>query len=103
MPILKSILGRRPTTPTAPTGPGLAAVVGPAALEVTPRHVIVGDHYAATFAVVGYPAEVGPAWLEQLLGYPGRVDVSVHIEPVPAQLAASQLRRQRARFESTRR
>ncbi len=78
-------------------------MVGPAALEVTPRHVIVGEHYAATFAVVGYPAEVAPAWLEQLLGYPGRVDVSVHIEPVPPQVAAAQLRRQRARFESTRR
>jgi hypothetical protein len=100
MPVL---LRRRSNTPAAPAGPGLSAVVGPAALEVTPRHVIVGEHYAATFAVVGYPAEVGPAWLEQLLGYPGRVDVSVHIEPVPPALAASQLRRQRARFESTRR
>ena len=100
MPLLSR---RRPAALAVPAGPGLSAVVGPAALEVTPRHVIVGDHYAATYAVVGYPAEVGAAWLEQLLSYPGRVDVSVHIEPVPPQIAASQLRRQRARFESTRR
>jgi type IV secretory pathway VirB4 component len=81
----------------------LAGAVGPAALEVAPRHVQVGDHYTATFVVTGYPAEVGPAWLEPLLSYPGRLDIALHIQPVPAPVAAASLRRQRARFESTRR
>jgi hypothetical protein len=89
--------GRQPATSA------LADTVGPAALEVAPRHVQVGDHYAATFVVTGYPAEVGPAWLEPLLSFPGRLDVALHIEPVPAPVAAASLRRQRARFESTRR
>jgi hypothetical protein len=73
------------------------------AIQVTPNHVRVGDGYAATFAVTGYPAEVGLGWLDPLLSYPGRVDVAVHIDPVPAALAAPMLRRQRARLESTRR
>lgn len=90
---------RRP----APPEPGLAASIGPAALEVTPRHVVVGDHYTASFVVAGWPAEVGPAWLEPLLSFPGRVDVAVHIDPIPPPLAAASLRRQRARFESSRR
>ncbi|MFG3602440.1 VirB4 family type IV secretion system protein [Micromonospora chersina] len=75
----------------------------PAALSVTPSHVQVGDGYAATYAVCGYPAEVGPAWLDPLLSYPGRVDVAVHLDPVPPQLAAPMLKRQRARLESSRR
>ncbi|GGL20202.1 VirB4 family type IV secretion system protein [Mangrovihabitans endophyticus] len=75
----------------------------PAVLKVSPRHVQVGDGYAATFAVCGYPAEVGPAWLDPLLSYPGRVDVAVHIAPVAPQLAAPMLQRQRARLESSRR
>jgi type IV secretory pathway VirB4 component len=75
----------------------------PAAVQVTDRHVRVGDGYAATYAVCGYPAAVGPAWLDALLSYPGRVDVAVHISPLPAQLAAPMLRRARARLESTRR
>ncbi|MCW6003725.1 DUF87 domain-containing protein [Micromonospora sp. CPCC 205371] len=75
----------------------------PAALSVTPWHVKVGDGYSATFAVTGYPAEVGPAWLDPLLSYPGRVDVAMHVTPVPAQTAAPMLRKQRARLESTRR
>jgi type IV secretory pathway VirB4 component len=86
-----------------PATSALADTVGPAALEVAPRHVHVGHHYAATFVVTGYPAEVGPAWLEPLLSFPGRLDVALHIEPVPAPVAAASLRRQRARFESTRR
>jgi hypothetical protein len=65
--------------------------------------VQVGDGYAATFAVCGYPAEVGPAWLDPLLSYPGRVDVAIHIEPVAGAMAAPMLKRQGARFESSRR
>ncbi len=76
---------------------------GPDGLEVAGRWVRVGDDYATTLAVVGYPAEVGAGWLEPLLAYPGRLDVSVHVEPVPPAVAAERLRRQRARLESTRR
>ncbi|WP_328468841.1 DUF87 domain-containing protein [Actinoplanes sp. NBC_00393] len=82
---------------------GGAQMPSPAAVHVTPQHVRVGDGYAATFVVCGYPAEVGPAWLEPLLSYPGRVDVAVHLDPVAPQLAASMLKRQRARLESSRR
>jgi type IV secretory pathway VirB4 component len=78
-------------------------VPSPAALEITATHVRVGDGYAATYAVCGYPAEVGPAWLVPLLSYPGRVTVAVHTEPVPAPIAAPMLTKQRARLESTRR
>ena len=78
-------------------------IPSPAALSVTPSHVRVGDGYAATYVVCGYPAEVGPAWLDPLLSYPGRVDVAVHLDPVVPQLAAPMLKRQRARLESSRR
>ncbi|GAA1843160.1 VirB4 family type IV secretion system protein [Asanoa iriomotensis] len=89
----------RPTTPATATD----GMPSPAALQVTPSHVRLGDGYAATYVVCGFPAEVGAAWLDPLLSYPGRVDVAIHIEPVPAQLAAPMLRRQRSRLESSRR
>lgn len=72
-------------------------------MEIFPGEVRVGDGYAATFVVCGFPAEVGPAWLSPLLSYPGRVTVAVHTRPVPAVVAAPMLTRQRARLESTRR
>lgn len=88
---------------TSPASAGLAATVAPASVEVTPRFLRVGDGYAATLVVTGYPAEVGPAWLEPLLSWPGRLDLALHIDPIPAPVAASRLRNQRARFESSRR
>lgn len=81
----------------------LAAAIGPAAVEATPRHLRVGDGYTATLAITGYPPEVGLAWLDALLAWPGRLDVVEHIEPLPAAAAAAGLRRQRARLESSRR
>jgi type IV secretory pathway VirB4 component len=72
-------------------------------VEVLPRMLRVGDGYAATLVVTGYPAEVGPAWLEPLLSWPGRLDLALYIAPLPAPVAAARLRTQRARFESSRR
>lgn len=70
-------------------------------VEVAPRRMRIADGHAASFVVVGYPAEVGNGWLEPLLAYPGRLDISLHIEPVPAKTAADRLKRQMARFEAT--
>lgn len=81
----------------------LASTVAPSTVEVNPRWLRVGDGYTATLVVTGYPAEVGPAWLEPLLSWPGRLDLALHIEPLPAPIAASRLRKQRARLESSRR
>ncbi|WP_063774886.1 VirB4 family type IV secretion system protein [Kitasatospora azatica] len=77
--------------------------LGPDSVQVEPRVLAVGDLLATTLTVTGYPAEVGPGWLDPLLTYPGRLDVSLHIEPVPAQVASARLRKQRARLEATRR
>jgi hypothetical protein len=78
-------------------------ITSPAALHVTPNHVQAGVGFAATDVVCGYPAELGPAWLDPLLSYPARVDVAVHFDPVPPAVAARLLQKQRARLESSRR
>jgi type IV secretory pathway VirB4 component len=96
--------------PTRRTTPALGepvraaeAMPAPESVQVAARHLRLGDAWCASFAVTGYPAEVAPGWLEPLLTYPGRLDVSVHIEPIESAVAAERLRRQRARFESGRR
>ena len=80
-----------------------ATPFGPDSVEVHPRALRVGDGWCRSFAVTGYPREVGRGWLEPLCAHPGRLDVAVHIDPVPAALAAERLRRQLARLESGRR
>lgn len=89
---------RRPKMEAPPAG-----MLGPDSVEVHPRRIRVGDTWCQTLAVTGFPREVGPGWLAPLLGYPGPIDVSLSVEPIPNDVAAGHLRRQRARFESTRR
>lgn len=85
----------RPTSSGSPTRI-------PASVTVGARHLELDGQPCASFAVCGYPGEVSPGWLEPLLTYPGRLDVSLHIEPVPAEAAAAQLRKRLARLESSR-
>lgn len=96
-----NLLNRR--RPRAVPEVGTAVPGSPDAVEVAGRSVRVADGYTASLAVTGYPAEVGPGWLEPLLAYPGRVDVSLHIEPVAPVVASQRLRKQRGRMEASRR
>ena len=68
-----------------------------------PERVRVGEVWQASFAVVGYPHEVSRGWLAPLLQTARDVDLSLHVEPLPPEIAVDRLNRQRARFESTRR
>jgi type IV secretory pathway VirB4 component len=83
--------------------PPPAGLLGPDALEISPNSLVAGATCCRTFAVTGYPREVGPGWLEPLASYPGNADIALHIHPIPPQVAAQRLRRQLGRLESTRR
>ena len=102
-----NLLSRKRKAPANTESPaeqaGLSSVLGPSGVVNMPRYLQVGDGYAAILIVTGYPAEVGAAWLDPLLGWPGRLDVVVYIDPLTPQVAAARLRRQRARLESNRR
>jgi type IV secretory pathway VirB4 component len=78
-------------------------LIGPEAIEIGTASLRAGSRHVRTFAVTGYPRDVGPGWLEPLLTAVGTFDVAVHMEPVAAPVAAERLRKQRARLESARR
>jgi type IV secretory pathway VirB4 component len=79
------------------------ALLGPDSVEVLPRRVRTGDTWCETFAVMGFPRQVSQGWLQPLMSYPGPLDVAVHVEAFPTELASDRLRRQLARLESSRR
>ncbi len=84
-------------------GFGGSGAFSPDSIEIAPRHLVVGGEHVATFAVLGYPREVYPGWLQPLLTYPGRLDVSLHVEPIDPVTAADRLKKQLAKLESGRR
>ncbi|SDN05553.1 VirB4 family type IV secretion system protein [Allokutzneria albata] len=83
--------------------PQRAAAFTPDAVAVGARSLEVGGEWVASFAVTGFPREVHPGWLAPLLTYPGRLDVSVHVEPIDPATAAGRLKKQLAKLESSRR
>ncbi|WP_280422421.1 PrgI family protein [Nocardia carnea] len=83
---------------TSDTGTGLM----PESLTIGTRHLEIGSDWTQTLAVTGYPREVTAGWLAPLLSHPGRVEVAIHIDPVDPATAATRLRRQQARLESSR-
>jgi type IV secretory pathway VirB4 component len=95
---VRRLLHRMARPVTRPPSP-----FGPESVEVGPRALRVGEGWCRSFAIVGYPREVGPGWLEPLTAHPSRLDIALHVEPVPAEIAANRLRRQLARLESGRR
>jgi type IV secretory pathway VirB4 component len=78
-------------------------LIGPEAIEIGTASLRAGSRHVRSFAVTGYPRDVGPAWLEPLLTAEDTFDVAVHMEPVAEPVAADRLRKQRARLESARR
>ena len=90
----------RPRSTRAPRRP---PPVGPTGVEIGVRRLRLPDGVCTSLAITGYPAEVVPGWLDPLLSYPGQLEVSMHIEPVPPVIAADRLRRQLSRMESQRR
>jgi type IV secretory pathway VirB4 component len=87
--------------PVAP--PNRAAAFTPDAISVGTRHLEVGGEHVASFAITGYPREVYAGWLQPLLTYPGRLDVSLHVDPIDPATAAARLKKQLAKLESGRR
>lgn len=90
-------------TPRRPTQAESAGVISPDALTIGPRHVEIGGDWAASFAITGYPREVRAGWLQPLLTYPSRLDVSLHVEPIDPVTAASRLKKQLGKLEGGRR
>jgi hypothetical protein len=72
---------RRRSRDKAASSGNLVEAVAPPSVEVSPRYVRIGDTYAATMVVTGFPTEVGAGWLEPLLAWPGRLDVAIYVEP----------------------
>ncbi|WP_280312917.1 PrgI family protein, partial [Nocardia abscessus] len=98
-----TVIAADPDTPTPDPFAGEAIDrFAPESLTIGTRHLEIGSDWSATLAVTGYPREVTAGWLAPLLSHPGRVEVAVHIEPVDPATAATRLRRQQARLESSR-
>ncbi len=69
-------------------------------VEFNRREVRVGDHLARTLHLGKWPRSLSPGFLQGLLAAGAPMDLSLHLGPIPASVAARTLEWQKVRFES---
>lgn len=79
---------------------GVENVVAPAALEVNPTYLKIGDKYAKTLFVFGYPRYLSTGWFSPVINLPELVDISIFVHPVDTGIAMRSLRKKSAQIES---
>lgn len=67
-------------------------LIAPAAFEVQPTHLMLGDIFVRTLFVTTYPRYVGIGWGSPIINYKGTIDVGMFFYPIKAEVILKQLR-----------
>ena len=67
-------------------------LIAPAAFEVQPTHLMLGDIFVRTLFVTTYPRYVGIGWGSPIINYKGTIDVGMFFYPVKSDIILKQLR-----------
>ncbi|MFZ2681567.1 MAG: DUF87 domain-containing protein [Patescibacteria group bacterium] len=67
-------------------------LIAPAAFEVQPTHLMLGDVFVRTLFVTTYPRYVGIGWGSPIINYKGTIDVGMFFYPIKAEVILKQLR-----------
>jgi len=68
-------------------------IVAPAAFEVKPSFVRLGDQYARTLFVLTYPRYISVGWFAPVLNYNATLDVGMFFYPMESEVVLKQLKR----------
>ena len=71
-------------------------------VEFSRREITVGGHLARSLHLGKWPRSLSPGFLQGLLAAGAPMDLSLHLGPIPATVAARTLEWQKVRFESAR-
>ena len=85
----------RPASPIK----SIVEALRPSKVTFHPDHTVVGDEYVRVLQVHDYPARLPTGFLTTLLTLPARVDVTLHVAPIPQDLALTMLRQEVVRLE----
>jgi type IV secretory pathway VirB4 component len=67
-------------------------LIAPAAFEVQPTYLILGDKFCRTLFVTTYPRYVGIGWGAPIINFKGTIDIGMFVYPVKSEVILKQLR-----------
>ncbi|PIR86863.1 MAG: conjugal transfer protein TraC [Candidatus Harrisonbacteria bacterium CG10_big_fil_rev_8_21_14_0_10_49_15] len=75
-------------------------IIAPAAVEITPNYIKLGNKYATTLFIFTYPRYLATGWFSPVINYPDLIDISIHINPIDAAEALKNLRKKATQVEA---
>ena len=67
-------------------------LIAPAAMEVTPTHLKVGDKFVRTLFIIGYPRYIAVGWFAPIINLSTTLDIAMFFYPVKSNIILKQLR-----------
>ena len=78
----------------------LRDVVAPSAIQVTSRHISLGNKFARSFAVVSYPRFLNEGWFSPIINLSKEFDIAIFVHPMDSKDVLRKFRRKVAQVES---
>ncbi|HDJ30393.1 MAG TPA: DUF87 domain-containing protein [bacterium] len=72
---------------------GVADIVAPSSIEVTPGYLKIGERLARTYFVFSYPRYLTTGWLSPIINLDVPMDISLYFHPVPTESILKKLRK----------
>lgn len=67
-------------------------LIAPAAFQIFPNYLLLGDTYVRTMFVTTYPRYVGIGWGSPIINYNGTLDIAMYFYPVKPEVILKQLK-----------
>ncbi|PIR92782.1 conjugal transfer protein TraC [Candidatus Falkowbacteria bacterium CG10_big_fil_rev_8_21_14_0_10_43_10] len=75
-------------------------IIAPAALEVKPNHIRLGDKFVRTMFVINYPRFISVGWFAPIINLNETFDVAMFFYPVPSYVILKQLKKKVGNLEA---
>ncbi len=75
-------------------------LIAPSSFEIEKNYVRIGDRFARTLFVVGYPRYITVGWFDEIINFSATFDISIYFSPLPAAIVLKQLRDKVGRVEA---
>lgn len=75
-------------------------IIAPAALEISPNELKLGNKFVKTFFIYTYPRYLSTGWFSPIINYPDLLDISIHVNPVDSAAALKELRKKATQVEA---
>ncbi|MDE0243673.1 MAG: DUF87 domain-containing protein [Candidatus Kaiserbacteria bacterium] len=78
---------------------GIRDVIAPAAIQVTPKNISLGNKYARSFAIVSYPRFLNEGWFTPIINLNKEFDISIFVHPMTSKDVLRKFRKKVAQVE----